>query len=154
MFQGVGHRDWYPSMECNAFWGMYNRPYNMLPTHIYENHWTEETPDAYFPRLRGYLATSTNGVLRMPNTRYLQNAAYIRLKNLTFGYNVPREFLERLKMSKLQIFFTGQNLITFTKYDGMDPEVGYGAGYSWTSGIDRGFYPSPKVFQAGISIRF
>ena len=159
MFQGVGHRDWYPSMECNAFWGMYNRPYNMLPTHIYENHWTEETPDAYFPRLRGYLATSTNGVLRMPNTRYLQNAAYIRLKNLTFGYNVPREFLERLKMSKLQIFFTGQNLWTWSPIHritrNIDPEVISGSDAEVATGKgDANAYPMLKSFSLGITAGF
>ena len=57
-------------------------------------------------------------------------------------------------MSSLRIYFTGQNLFTFTKYDGMDPEVGYGGGYSWTSGIDVGYYPSPKVYMAGVSIKF
>ena len=78
---------------------------------------------------------------------------YLKVRNITIGYDLKSAF-KKLPCEQLRIFFTGQNLITFTKYDGMDPEVGYGAGYSWTSGIDRGFYPNPKVFQAGISIRF
>ena len=78
---------------------------------------------------------------------------YLKVRNITIGYDL-KSAIKKLPCEQLRIFFTGQNLITFTKYDGMDPEVGYGAGYSWTSGIDRGFYPSPKVFQAGISIRF
>lgn len=157
--QGVGHRDWYPSMECNAFWGMYNRPYNMLPKHIYENHWTEETPDAYFPRLRGYLVTSTNGVLRMPNTRYLQNAAYIRLKNLTFGYNLPKEVLEKLKMSKCQVFFTGQNLWTWSPIHkitkNIDPEVISGSDIEVASGKgDANAYPMLRSLSLGVTLGF
>jgi hypothetical protein len=55
----------------------------------------------------------------------------------------------------LRIFVTGQNLLTFTGYDGMDPEVGTGSGFdNWSSGIDTGFYPSPKVYMAGVSIKF
>lgn len=158
-FQGVGHRDWYPSMECNAFWGMYNRPYNMLPTHIYENHWTEETPDAYFPRLRGYLVTSTNGVLRMPNTRYLQNAAYVRLKNLTFGYNLPKALLEKLRMSKCQIFFSGQNLWTWSPIHMItkiiDPEVISGSDAEVATGKgDANAYPMLRSLSLGVTLGF
>ena len=158
-FQGVGHRDWYPSMECNAFWGMYNRPYNMLPTHIYENHWTEETPDAYFPRLRGYLVTSTNGVLRMPNTRYMQNAAYVRLKNLTFGYNLPKALLEKLRMSKCQIFFSGQNLWTWSPIHmitkNIDPEVISGSDAEVATGKgDANAYPMLRSLSLGVTLGF
>lgn len=158
-FQGVGHRDWYPSMECNAFWGMYNRPYNMLPTHIYENHWTEETPDAYFPRLRGYLVTSTNGVLRMPNTRYLQNAAYVRLKNLTFGYNLPKVLLEKIRMSKCQIFFSGQNLWTWSPIHmitkNIDPEVISGSDAEVATGKgDANAYPMLRSLSLGVTLGF
>lgn len=158
-FQGVGHRDWYPSVECNAFWGMYNRPYNMLPVHIYENHWTEETPDAYFPRFRGYLATSTNGVLRMPNTRYLQNAAYVRLKNLTFGYDLPKKVLEKVKMSKCQVFFSGQNLWTWSPIHritkNIDPEVISGSDTEVATGKgDGNAYPMLRSCSLGITLGF
>lgn len=158
-FQGVGHRDWYPSVESNAFWGMYNRPYNMLPTHIYENHWTEETPDAYFPRMRGYLATSTNGVLRMPNTRYLQNAAYVRLKNLTFGYDLPKKVLEKVKLSKCQVFFSGQNLWTWSPIHritkNIDPEVISGSDTEVATGKgDGNAYPMLRSCSLGITLGF
>ena len=158
-FQGVGHRDWYPSVECNAFWGMYNRPYNMLPVHIYENHWTEETPDAYFPRFRGYLATSTNGVLRMPNTRYLQNAAYVRLKNLTFGYDIPKGVLEKVGIAKCQLFFSGQNLWTWSPIHritkNIDPEVISGSDAEVATGKgDGNAYPMLRSCSLGVTIGF
>lgn len=159
MFQGVGKRDWYPSVECNAFWGMYNRPYNMLPTHVYENQWSEDNPDGYFPRLRGYLATSTNGVLRMPNTRYLQNAAYIRLKNLSFGYEFPSAWLEKAKISKLSVYFSGQNLWTWSPIHritkNIDPEVISGSDAEVASGKgDSNAYPMLKNFTLGVTIGF
>lgn len=159
MIQGVGKRDWYPSVECNAFWGMYNRPYNMLPTHVYENQWSETNPDGYFPRLRGYLATSTNGVLRMPNTRYLQNAAYVRLKNLSFGYEFPSAWLEKAKISKLSVYFSGQNLWTWSPIHkitkNIDPEVISGSDAEIASDKgDSNAYPMLKNFTLGVTIGF
>ena len=85
---------------------------------------------------------------------FIQDADYVKIRNITLGYDFKQVF-KRLPFQMLRIFVTGQNLFTFTGYDGMDPEVGTGApGYSWSSGIDTGFYPSPKVYMAGVSIKF
>ena len=81
------------------------------------------------------------------------DADYFKIRNIAIGYDLKRA-LKFLPVSSLRIYFSGQNLFTFTKYDGMDPEVGYGAGFSWASGIDIGYYPSPKVYMGGISIKF
>jgi len=83
-FQGVLKRDWMPSKEAEFFWGMYNRPYSVLPA-FNLNRWTPDNPsqDAYFPRYRAYVALSGTRELAVAQTRYLQNAAYVRLKNLT-----------------------------------------------------------------------
>ena len=85
---------------------------------------------------------------------WAQNADYIKIRNITLGYDLKKAF-KKLPFQSFRIFVTGQNLITITGYDGMDPEVGTGAqGYSWSSGIDTGYYPSPKVYMAGVSIKF
>ncbi|MFA5444637.1 MAG: TonB-dependent receptor [Bacteroidales bacterium] len=84
---------------------------------------------------------------------WAQDADYLKIRNITLGYDLKKVF-KNLPLQKLRVFLTGQNLFTFTRYDGMDPEVGYGAGYSWASGIDIGYYPSPKVYMAGVSIKF
>lgn len=84
---------------------------------------------------------------------WIQNADYLKIRNITVGYDLKKA-IKKLPFQKLRVFLTGQNLFTFTGYDGMDPEVGYGAGYSWASGIDIGYYPSPKVYMAGVSIKF
>lgn len=84
---------------------------------------------------------------------WLQDADYVKIRNITFGYDLKKA-IKKLPMTSCRIYFTGQNLFTFTGYDGMDPEVGYGYGYSWASGIDIGFYPSPKVYMFGVSLKF
>ena len=84
---------------------------------------------------------------------WVQDADYVKVRNITIGYDLKKLF-NQLPVSSLRIYFTGQNLFTFTGYDGMDPEVGYGGGYSWSSGIDIGYYPSPKVYMAGVSVKF
>ena len=85
---------------------------------------------------------------------WAQNADYIKIRNITVGYDLKKA-IKKLPFQSLRIFVTGQNLITITGYDGMDPEVGTGVqNVSWTSGIDTGYYPSPKVFMAGVSIKF
>ncbi|HWJ26933.1 MAG TPA: SusC/RagA family TonB-linked outer membrane protein, partial [Flavisolibacter sp.] len=114
-FQGIGKRDWFPSTEAAYFWGQYNRPYSFLPA-FNLNRWTEENPsqDAYFPRYRGYVALSGTRELAVPQTRYLQNASYVRLKNLTIGYSLPHNLIQRLKLSAVRIYLTGQNLWTYS----------------------------------------
>ncbi len=84
---------------------------------------------------------------------YLQNGDYLKISNITIGYDI-KQVWENMPLKQCRIYFTGQNLITFTGYNGMDPEVGYGAGNSWASGIDLGYYPNPKTYMGGVSITF
>lgn len=110
-FQGIGMRDWWPGSDDNFFWGQYNRPYSLEPMDVYENQWSPQHPNAYFPRLVGYSALGNSGKeLNVPSTRYLQNAAYIRLKNLSIGYNLPKSLISRIKITNARVYFTGQNL--------------------------------------------
>ena len=85
---------------------------------------------------------------------WAQNADYIKIRNITIGFDFKKVF-NKIPFQSLRIFVTGQNLFTITGYDGMDPEVGrYSSFYPWASGIDVGYYPSPKVYMAGVSIKF
>lgn len=77
---------------------------------------------------------------------YLQNGDFLKISNITIGYDF-KYLWKSMSMKQCRIYFTAQNLITFTGYNGMDPEVGYGAGNSWASGIDLGYYPNPKTFM-------
>ena len=116
-------------------------------------YWTGEGSTNKFPR---YSSGSHNNFKcnSYNSDIFIQDADYVKIRNITFGYDLKRAF-KKLPFQSLRFYVTGQNLFTFTGYDGMDPEVGSGAsGYSWSSGIDTGFYPSPKVYMAGVSIKF
>ena len=95
----------------------------------------------------------------MPNTRYLQNAAYVRLKNLTFGYDLPKKVLEKVKMSKCQVFFSGQNLWTWSPIHritkNIDPEVISGSDTEVATGKgDGNAYPMLRSCSLGITLGF
>jgi TonB-linked SusC/RagA family outer membrane protein len=108
--QGVGKQDWWPGSEADAFWGVYNRPYNFAMTYQTNNMWSESNPDAYFPRLRGYVAQNGQGELFNAQTKYLQNARYIRLKNIQVGYNLPAGLLSKAHISSARLYVSGENL--------------------------------------------
>lgn len=157
-FQGVGKRDWYPSTEAAYFWGQSNRVYSFLPA-FNLNRWTEENPsqDAYFPRYRGYTALSGTRELAVKQTRYLQDASYIRLKNITIGYSLPRGVLERLHLSSVRVYFTGQNLWTYSPMykitKNFDPEVIEGSDPEINDTQGDGFsYPMQKSWTIGLNI--
>ena len=87
------------------------------------------------------------------STRYLTDGSYLRLKTVTLGYNLPNSLISRLKLSKVRVYATGQNLLTFTKYKGWDPEVN--ADYQATNinqGVDFYSAPQAKVISFGINI--
>ena len=90
---------------------------------------------------------------------YLQDGDYIRLQNLTLGYDFKR-LISWKGISKLRLYVQAQNLLTLTKYDGMDPEIGSYNGTngnssdSWVSGVDMGYYPHPRTFLVGMNIAF
>ncbi|CAG5016215.1 TonB-dependent receptor P3 [Dyadobacter sp. CECT 9275] len=159
-FQGVGKRDWYPSTESAYFWGHYNRPYNQMPTSTLDR-WTEDNPSqsAYFPRYRGYTALSGTRELALTQTRYLQNASYIRLKNLTLGYSIPTDIVKRIKLNAVQIYFTGQNLWTYSpmyKHNrNFDPEVIEGSDQEVSASQgDGNSYPMLKSYTIGLNLTF
>ena len=103
-FQGVGHRDWYPDASSILFWGPYARPYStLIPKDFHTQIWSEENPDAYFPRPRGYVALQgTNRELTAVNDKYLQNAGYCRLKSLTVGYTLPQKWTRKIKIDDVR----------------------------------------------------
>lgn len=83
---------------------------------------------------------------------YLQDGDYLRISNITLGY----DFAKLIKcnfISQCRFYASVQNAFTFTKYDGMDPEIGYGTS-TWVSGIDLGYYPRPRTFLFGVNLKF
>jgi hypothetical protein len=158
--QGIGKRNWMPSPEASFFWGQYNRPYSVLPTFNLDR-WTEDNPNpnAYFPRYRGYVALSGTRELAIAQSRYLQNASYVRLKNVTIGYSLPRSVSKKISAESVRIYITGQNLWTYSPMfritRNFDPEVIEGSDPEINPNGGDGFsYPMEKTFSAGLSINF
>lgn len=108
--------------------------------------WTGEGTSNKIPRV-----TNTNINWQFSDL-YLQDGDYMRLSNLTFGYNFA-PLINQKWCSQCRVYFQAQNLLTFTKYDGMDPEIGYGTA-SWVSGVDLGYYPRPRTFLFGVNLSF
>ncbi|MDQ3291617.1 MAG: SusC/RagA family protein, partial [Bacteroidota bacterium] len=159
-FQGVGHQDWYPGAEAGTFWGQYNRPYNKIPTFHLGNIWSEANPNAYFPRYRGYTAQNGAGELTQTQTKYLLNAAYLRLKNIQIGYTLPEIMVSKLKMSNARVFLSGENLLTWSPLykitRDMDVETLNGSDRVITNGTsgNGNNYPILKGITGGVTITF
>jgi TonB-dependent starch-binding outer membrane protein SusC len=78
--------------------------------------------------------------------RFVEDASYVRIKNLRIAYNIPSRWSTLLNLKKAQFYVSSQNLLTITKYTGLDPEVG--------GGVDIGFYPQARTFIAGVTVDF
>lgn len=90
-----------------------------------------------------------NGNYSIANSYFLEDGGYLRLKNLTIGYSLPKSVMEAVKLpnSNMRFYISGENLFTFTKFSGIDPEVGY-------YGIDAGRYPLARTFTLGVNLNF
>ena len=145
-FQGVGKRDWYPGAGNFYFWGIYAQPWTNVTVKNMD-HWTEDNPDAYFPRVKAYAAEG-NSELGMNQTQYLQNASYLRLKNLTVGYTLPQKVVSKWGIQNLRLYFSAENIWTLNHLDvELDPEV------STTSDAGK-TYPMQKTFSFGFNVGF
>lgn len=153
--QGIGKRDFWPGTESAVFWGFYNRWNQPVYEHINGDYWTPENTDAYFPRLRAYEALTTDRSLGAVQTRYLQNAAYLRLKNLSVGYTIPQAVSSKAKISMARVFFSGQNLFEWTRLSkAFDPE-GLNDEVDASRANGAGFvYPLLRTFTFGVEINF
>lgn len=162
--QGIGKRDWYPHTESAYFWGQYDRAYSfMLQLHTTDNVWTEENQNfnAYWPRYRAYLSGSGKS-MGVVNDRYLQNTAYVRLKNMQVDYSFNSKICKLLHLEDLRVYIAGENLWTwspmFKVTRNFDPEV-IGAGdpdFRSTAGTDGdGYgYPQQATYTFGLNVTF
>jgi TonB-dependent starch-binding outer membrane protein SusC len=108
--------------------------------------WTPSNPNATIPVLS---TKDPNGNFGQPSDWYLEKGDYLRIRNLTLGYTVPDNILSRIRSgSSVRVYFSAENLVTFTPYSGIDPEVGSGAV------IDNGTFPVPRTFSAGLNLNF
>ncbi|MBX2841102.1 MAG: TonB-dependent receptor [Flammeovirgaceae bacterium] len=117
--------------------------YNMLAD--VKNAWSSENTGSDIPILS---VKDDNNNFGTESDWYLEDASYLRLKNLTIGYSLPSALTNKINAEKLRFYFTGTNLLTFTNYSGMDPEV------IADRGIDMGRYPQAKSYILGLNLTF
>jgi len=146
-----------------AFQGTYgNKIFNGMKVHLYQydmtnkskellDAWTPTNTNTNVPRLNGNDRNNTNRI----SDRYVEDGSYLRLKNLTVGYTLPSNLTKKAGIQNVRFYFTGQNLLTFTKYTGADPEIGQQSSTNYTSlGVDIGTYPQARTYAFGVKIGF
>lgn len=144
-FQGIGKRDWYAGGGNHYFWGIYAQPWTNVQTHNLD-HWTPENPNAYYPRVKAYIAESSGCELACVQTRYLQDASYLRLKNCTLGYTLPQDLTRKWNIERMRFYFSGENLFEISHLKAnLDPEALSDGGR---------VYPLQRSYSFGVNLTF
>lgn len=163
--QGVAKKDYYP--RHYLYWGPYQQPYaNVYPWNLdfyraeadgadlmaqhsqsyIDAGLAEANTDSFYPVLQSWLADANyGGGLDIPQTRYLLSGAYLRVKNVTLGYTFPEALTNRIKVNRIRIFASGENLFEFSSIKKfVDPEA-VNDGYGWA-------YPFQRKYSFGVNI--
>lgn len=112
--------------------------------------WTGEGTSNKYPAYR-IGNTSNDGMNWRSNDLYLTDGSYLRLKNIQLGYTLPQSFTKKAFIEKLRFYVAAENLLTFTKYAGMDPEISSGG---TSLGVDYGIYPQARTWTIGLNLTF
>lgn len=128
--------------------GLYGLYMNQLANTA--NFWTPSNPNSNIPTPRSGFG---NNNLVMSD-RFLESASYLRIQNVRLGYNLPQAWAKYIKMNRLKAYVSGQNLYVFTKYSGLDPEVGSLNQNPVLQNIDYGRYPTPRTIIVGLNAEF
>ena len=146
-FQGSQGNDIlsYTLLELNLLSGINNATTEAL------NRWTPTNTNTDVPK-------ATVGRTRRVSTRWVYDGSFVRLKNLAIGYNLPQSLTDKMNIRKFRLYVSAQNILTFTKYEGYDPEVNYssdsGRDGNRNKGLDYGSYPNAKSYTVGLNIGF
>ena len=124
-----------------------NKPDENYCTDVYTKYWTGEGSTNRYPRFSDGKNTNMSEV----SSIWLEDGDYLKISNITLGYDFNR-LLKVKGFSKIRMYVSAQNMFTFTKYTGMDPEIGWGNGDAWCSGVDVGNYPSSNAWIFGLNI--
>lgn len=108
--------------------------------------WTGDGSSNDFPRLTD---ADTNNNFANPSDFYLEDGSYFRFKTVQLGYTLPQDWTQRIRLQKARLYVMAENLLTFTRYSGFDPEIGGGI-----MSIDRGIYPQARSFMFGLNVAF
>lgn len=145
LYGSQGNDIWNETLRYSDFFagGNTNKSKRLL------NAWTPENPNTNIPKLEQATSFST---LNVPNTYFIEDASYLRMRSLMIGYNFDVASLTNIGISRLRVYVQGSNLFTITKYSGSDPEI---TSYrTQTFGIDEGYYPNVRTYLIGLNIGF
>ena len=124
-------------------------PYSNYTRDVFDR-WHGEGTSNSKPRL-GYGNENYSWV----STNYMQDADFFKIQNITLGYDFTKNLWKSSPFGMLRIYVQAQNVACFTKYTGVDPEVGASGGTNdWAKGVDLGLYPSARTYIAGVNIKF
>ncbi len=134
----------------NQLWALYfNSRTNFSDVAL--NRWTPEKPSNTYPRLTNSDANNN----QRDSDFFVKDGSFMRLKNVQLGYNLPTKLINKIGVQKFRIYVAAQNLFTFTKYEGFDPEIGQSdKNQNLAIGIDNGSYPLSRVFFTGVNLTF
>jgi TonB-dependent starch-binding outer membrane protein SusC len=114
------------------------------------NRWTPENSHSTIPSVWGY---ADNNIGSDANSTYIEDGSYLRISNITFGYNLPKHLLKKYDIKSLRFYTAVDNAFIFTKYSGFDPDVSVGNN-QLTPGLDADSYPRERLFRFGINVGF
>ncbi|WP_430813953.1 TonB-dependent receptor [Carboxylicivirga sp. RSCT41] len=149
VLSGVGKRDL--NINTDLIW-----PYPSGFDHIYKHqldYWTPDNQDAFYPRIYGGAlngnSDSNYARSRWTQTKYLSNGAYLRIQNITFGYTLPQQWLQKIGVEKLRVFAAANNILTIDDLpQGIDADIVH------SNQIGNGGYPFMKSFSVGLNLSF
>ncbi|PKB16399.1 TonB-dependent receptor [Flavobacterium sp. 5] len=108
--------------------------------------------DSNMPRIAASSASSASNYRN--SDRFVEDGSFVRIKNISIGYNLPSSFVSKIGLAGVKVYSNMQNILTFTKYSGYDPEVGTLNNSALYSGIDNGRYPSSRITTLGVNVKF
>ena len=135
------------------YWTDFNTFQGNRSTDMLYNSWKKQGDNALLPRLN-----SQDGTSQQISSYFVEDGSYMRIKNIQLTYTVPSSFVSKLKLSSLQLYVQGQNLFTFTKYKGLDPDINLRTSGNDNQdihmGIDEGAFPVAKSYNIGLKVGF
>ena len=126
-----------------------SKPEENYTTDVFTKYWTGEGSTNRYPRF----CHGKDANMSEVSDIWIEDGDYFKISNITFGYDFKKLF-KNMPLAKCRLYVSAQNMFTFTKYSGMDPEIGYGDGTGWMSGVDVGNYPSSNAWIFGVNLTF
>ncbi len=145
-FQGVQGNDVFNYVK---YWTDFNTFQGNRSVRVLNDSWTPDNRGASLPIL-----DENDAISSRPSTYFIEDGSYLRLKNIQLAYTIPSSLSSRIGLSNARVYLQGQNLLTFTNYSGLDPELSLRDNNNQQIGVDEGIFPTPKLIILGVNLGF